>query len=87
MVFLKLKTLQKNKLVSMKGLEWFNYDFYVYVRSDLMSRIVKNCRGEKKRREKKIDGFRINLGFEPHYLVVTKEDSIISKITKVFAKD
>ena len=26
---------------------------FVYVRSDLMSRIIKNCRGEKRRGEKK----------------------------------
>ena len=50
MVFLKLKTLQKNKLVSMKGLEKNGSNGSG---SDLMSRIIKNCKGEKKRREKK----------------------------------
>ena len=33
--------------------EWFDYEFYIYFRSDLMSRIIKNCRGEKGKSEKK----------------------------------
>ena len=30
---------------------------FMYVRSDLISRIIKNCRGEKRRDKKKIDAF------------------------------
>ena len=33
------------------GREWFSVDVYNYVRSDLMSRITKNCRDEKGRDE------------------------------------
>ena len=34
------------------GRKWFSVDVYAYVRSDLMSRITKNCRGVKGRGEK-----------------------------------
>ena len=30
--------------------EWFDYDFYIYVLSDLISRVIKHCRGEKENR-------------------------------------
>ena len=30
----------------------------VYVKNDVMSTVIKRCRGEKKRGERKIDGFR-----------------------------
>ena len=58
-----------------------------YAHSDLMARIVKNCRGEKKRSKKKIDEFRIRLGFRPNDKIMTKEESITTKIMKVFAKE
>ena len=51
-----------------------------------MTRILKNCRGKKKRR-KKIDDFRIKLGFKPLDLIMTKQESIILKIMKLFAKE
>ena len=34
------------------GRKWFSVYVYAYVRSDLMSRIIKNCRGGKGRGEK-----------------------------------
>ena len=40
----------------------------VYVRSDLMSRIIKNCRGEKKKRYKS--------GFTLHDITISKEESV-----------
>ena len=33
--------------------EWFSVDVYTYLRSNLMSRITKNCRSEKRRGEQK----------------------------------
>ena len=36
-----------------KELDYNSAATFVYVRSDLMSRIIKNCRGEKRRDEKK----------------------------------
>ena len=32
----------------------------VYVKNDVMGTVIKHCRGEKKRGERKIDGFRKN---------------------------
>ena len=58
---------------------------FVYVRSDLMSRIIKNCRGEKRRGEKKIDDFRCKLGFRLHYITMSKEESVTTKIIKTFS--
>ena len=58
---------------------------FVYVRSDLMSRITKNCRGEKRRCEKKIDDFRCKLGFRLHYITMSKEESVTTKIIKTFS--
>ena len=69
------KELDKNSNCSFK-----------YVRSDLMSIIIKISRGEKKG-GKGIDGFRLRLGFKEHDIIITKEDSIISKIMKIFAKE
>ena len=46
----------KDKIRNYKrpGREWFIVDVYTYVRSDLMSKIIKNCRVEKGRGEKKM---------------------------------
>ena len=61
---------------------------FVYVRSDLMSRIIKNCRGEKRRGEKKeIDDFRCKLGFKLHDITMSKEESVTIKIIKAFSNE
>ena len=44
-----------------------------------MSRIIINCRGEK-RRGKNIDDFRIKLGFGLHDLTMSEEESISTQI-------
>ena len=62
----KNPTKEQVRKYKRSGKKRFDYNFYVNVRSDLMSRIIKHCRGEKKRGEK--NDFRIKLGFEPHYL-------------------
>ena len=36
------------------GREWFSFDVYTYVSSDLLLKIIKNCRCEKRRGKKKI---------------------------------
>ena len=51
----------------------------MYVRSDLISRIIKNCRGEKGRGKKKIDDFRSKLGFKLHNITMSKEESVTKK--------
>ena len=65
----------------------FNATF-MYFRRDLMSRIIKNFRGEKRRGEKKkkkIDHFRCKLGFRLHDITISKEESVTTKIIKTFS--
>ena len=40
----------------------------------------------KRKEEKKIDDFRIKLGFGLHDLIMSKEESITTKISKLFKK-
>ena len=64
---------------------------FMYFRSDLMSRIIKNCRGEKGRVEKKIVrsklGFRCQLGFRLHDITMSKEESVTTEIMKAFSNE
>ena len=79
---------------SEKELDKKSNSSFKYVCSDLMSKIIKNCRGVKKskdgikRKEKEKDrkNFRSALYLKEHDIIITKEDSVISKIMKVFAK-
>ena len=56
----------------------------MYARSDLMSRIIKICRGGKKETKKKKNDFRCKLEFKLHDMIMCKEESVIIKITTVF---
>ena len=58
----------------------------MYVCSDLMSKIIKNCRGEKKEAKKKqqTNNFRYKLGFQLHDIIMCKEESV-TKIIKAFS--
>ena len=49
-----------------------------------MSRIIKNCRGEK---NGGINNFRCKLGFKLHDLKMCKEELVTIKIIKVFPND
>ena len=60
---------------------------FFYVRSDLMPRIIKNCRGEKRKGENKIDNFRRKLGFRSHDITMSKEESVTTKIIKTFSNE
>ena len=59
-----------------------------------MLKIRKNCRGLKKcngemnrmKKEEERKNFRAALGLKEHDIIITEEESIISKIMKVFAK-
>ena len=53
----------------------------VYVRNDLMSSIIMNCRIPK------TVEFRSKLGLNQHGLIMTKKQSTLTKIMKVFAKE
>ena len=65
---------------------------YKYARSDIMEKIIKNCRGVKKcndsinRMEKENQGgnFRILLKFKENEVYESKECSITKKIKKIF---
>ena len=60
---------------------------FMYVHSDLMARIIKNCRGEKGRGGKKKDDFRSKLGFKLHDITMSKEESVTTKIIKSFSNE
>ena len=60
---------------------------FVYVRSDLMSRIIKNCRGEKRRGENKIGDLRRKLGFRLNDITMSKEESVTTEIIKTFSNE
>ena len=60
-----------------------------YARSDLMEKIIKNCRGVKKsnRNNTNRENFRILLGFKENDLFITKEASVLNKIMEVFSME
>ena len=53
-IFEKYDKLSENKLNTKSNKE-------VYVKNDVMTTVIKRCRGQKKRDEGKIDGFRKKL--------------------------
>ena len=63
-----------------------------YTKSDIIEKIIKNCRGIKKcndginrmKKENKRQDFRSLLGFKEHDIFKSKERSIIEKIQTVF---
>ena len=69
---MKQKTLQKSKLRNTEREIYKKFDNLsedelntksnknIYVRNDVMTTIIKRCRGEKKRGIRAIDGFRKN---------------------------
>ena len=68
------RSIRKFREYERPGKEWFSVDVYTYVHSDLKSRIIKNCRGEKGRGGKKHD-FRSKLGFRLYDITMSKEDN------------
>ena len=56
----------------------------VYVRNDVMTTIIKQCRGEKKRGIRAIDGFRKKLMIPDSEIPTCPEFEIKSKIGKLF---
>ena len=63
-----------------------------YVRSDLMEKKIKNCRGVKKyndginriEKEKGRENFRATLGFKEHEIMMTKEQSVLKSVMDAF---
>ena len=82
---MKLKILQKIKSKSIKEKELdknCTKSKHVFVRSDLMARVMKNSRGEKK-----IDDFRSKLGFKLPNIKMKKKkkEPVTTKIVKTFS--
>ena len=81
-----LQELTKNMHDSMKE---------KYIRIDIAEKIIKNCRGVKKTKdnanksdkEKQRQNFRQLLGFTEHDLFLSKEQSVLNKLLKIFAKE
>ena len=65
---------------------------FKFARSDIMEKIIKNCRGakkcndnmDKKYKENQRENFRSFLGFKKNDIFQSKENSIVKKITTVF---
>ena len=63
-----------------------------YVRSDLMEKRTKNCRGVKKcndginriEKEKQTENFRATLGFQEYDIMLTKKQSVLKSIMDAF---
>ena len=56
----------------------------VYVKNDVVSTVIKRCRGEKKRGEREIDGFRKKLMIPGSEITECPEHKVKSKIGKIF---
>ena len=56
----------------------------VYVKNDVMCTVIKRCRGEEKRRERKIDGFRTKLMIPESEISECREHDVKSKIGNIF---
>ena len=66
----------------------------IYIRNKLAEKIIKNCRGVKKSKgvdreqiEKQRQNFRTLLGFKENDIFLSKEQSVLNKIMKIFSKD
>ena len=101
MVSLKLKILPKNKkrehIRTEREISKILTDNskFKYARSDLMEKIIKDCRGVKKcndginriKKEGQRENFRILLGFEENDIMNREEYTVISMIEQVFANE
>ena len=59
----------------------------VYVKNNIMTNIIKHCRGEKKRGIKVIDGFRKKLMIPDYEISVSIEHVVKSKIGTIFVNE
>ena len=67
---------------------------YKYASNYLMEKLIKNCRGvkdcnddiDKEEKKKRRKNFRILLGFKEYDIFLTKETSVLNKITTVFLR-
>ena len=59
----------------------------VYVKNNIMTNIIKHCKGEKKRGIKAIDGFRKKLMIPDYEISVSIEHVVKSKIGTIFVNE
>ena len=59
----------------------------VYVKNDVMSTVIKRCKGEKKRGERKIDAFRKKLMIPESEILECSEHEVKSKIGNIFVTE
>ena len=59
----------------------------VFVKNNVMTNIIKHCRGEKKRGIRAIDGFRKKLMISDSEISVCLEHEVKSKIGSIFANE
>ena len=55
----------------------------MYILSDLALKIIKGYKGS----EEKVFNFRSKLGFKQHDIIMNKEQSVTTKIIKLFGKE
>ena len=59
----------------------------IYVKNNMMTNIIKHCRGEKKRGIRAIDGFRRKLMIPDYEVSVSIEHEVKSKIGTIFVNE
>ena len=86
MVFVKQKILQKNKKFTNLSKQKLNTknNKKAYVKNDVVTTVIKRCRGEKTRGITAIDGLRKKLMVPDSEISKCPELEVISKIGKIF---
>ena len=79
-IFKKFDNLNKDELNAKKNKS-------AYVKNNIMTNIIKHCRGEKKRGIRAIGGFRKRLMIPDHEISVSIEHVAKSKIGTIFANE
>ena len=94
MVFIKRKISQKKKLYAIKRLKENFLDSLntksnkaVFVKNTIMTNIIKNCKGEKRRGVRSAEGFRRKLFIPGHEIYESIEHKVKSKIGTIFKKE
>ena len=59
----------------------------VYVENDVMTTVIKRCRGEKKRGERKLDGFKKKMMISEFEIPECPEHEVKSKIGNIYVNE
>ena len=79
-IFKKFTKLSEDKLIAKINKKGF-------VNNTIMTKIIKHCRGEKKRGIKAIDGFRKKLYIPDYEISESIEHKVKSKIGRIFVNE